>query len=176
MSQMRIKREKLDYISQNDRHFNNTNVTFEPYAETEVRYSNVKFENETSVPTIEELFANSKPERMLTPKLFQVLKRHRPTAPHMKKEFIVHSPADDTKMDKEQTLTQTYTEMDDLSELESPPTRKRRSSSSKRAGKNGGSPYTTVPLPPCKVCGGIATGYHFGVITCEACKVCTADH
>lgn len=31
--------------------------------------------------------------------------------------------------------------------------------------------YTTVPLPPCKVCGGVATGFHFGVITCEACKV-----
>lgn len=27
-----------------------------------------------------------------------------------------------------------------------------------------------VPLPPCKVCGGTSTGYHFGVITCEACK------
>ncbi|XP_060553152.1 nuclear receptor subfamily 1 group D member 2-like [Ruditapes philippinarum] len=30
--------------------------------------------------------------------------------------------------------------------------------------------YTTVVLPPCKVCGGESTGYHFGVITCEACK------
>ncbi|KAL4225107.1 Estrogen receptor [Mactra antiquata] len=31
-------------------------------------------------------------------------------------------------------------------------------------------PNSTVPLPPCKVCTGSATGYHFGVITCEACK------
>lgn len=30
--------------------------------------------------------------------------------------------------------------------------------------------YTTVVLPPCKVCGAESTGYHFGVITCEACK------
>ncbi|KAL3842002.1 hypothetical protein ACJMK2_020076 [Sinanodonta woodiana] len=30
--------------------------------------------------------------------------------------------------------------------------------------------YTTVPLPPCKVCSGTSTGFHFGVITCEACK------
>lgn len=37
--------------------------------------------------------------------------------------------------------------------------------------KERSSPYATVPLPPCKVCGGTATGYHFGVITCEACKV-----
>ena len=26
-------------------------------------------------------------------------------------------------------------------------------------------------LPPCRVCGGSASGFHFGVITCEACKV-----
>lgn len=30
--------------------------------------------------------------------------------------------------------------------------------------------YTTLVLPPCKICSGEATGYHFGVITCEACK------
>lgn len=29
----------------------------------------------------------------------------------------------------------------------------------------------TLLLPPCKVCGGKASGFHFGVITCEACKV-----
>lgn len=41
----------------------------------------------------------------------------------------------------------------------------------KRMGRGTGtSPYTTIPLPPCKICGGLATGYHFGVITCEACK------
>lgn len=74
-------------------------------------------------------------------------------------------------MGKEQLLSQSFAELDDMVDLESPPTRKRKNSS-KRAGKGGGnSPYTTVPLPPCKVCGGVATGYHFGVITCEACKV-----
>lgn len=26
-------------------------------------------------------------------------------------------------------------------------------------------------LPPCRVCGSSASGYHFGVISCEACKV-----
>lgn len=26
-------------------------------------------------------------------------------------------------------------------------------------------------LPPCRVCGSKASGYHFGAITCEACKV-----
>lgn len=26
-------------------------------------------------------------------------------------------------------------------------------------------------LPPCRICGAKATGYHFGAITCEACKV-----
>lgn len=32
--------------------------------------------------------------------------------------------------------------------------------------------YTYEPiLPPCKVCGAKASGYHFGAITCEACKV-----
>lgn len=27
-------------------------------------------------------------------------------------------------------------------------------------------------LPPCRVCGGKASGFHYGVNTCEACKVC----
>lgn len=78
-------------------------------------------------------------------------------------------------MGKEQILTQAYADLEDLPEVDSPPSRKRKSSGGKRTGKSGknasGTPYTTVPLPPCKVCGGVATGYHFGVITCEACKV-----
>jgi len=33
-------------------------------------------------------------------------------------------------------------------------------------------PYHYDPiLPPCRICGTKATGYHFGVITCEACKI-----
>ena len=28
-----------------------------------------------------------------------------------------------------------------------------------------------IQLPPCRVCGSTASGFHFGVITCEACKV-----
>lgn len=27
-------------------------------------------------------------------------------------------------------------------------------------------------LPPCRVCGGRASGFHYGANTCEACKVC----
>ena len=30
-----------------------------------------------------------------------------------------------------------------------------------------------VVFPPCRVCGGKASGFHFGVISCEACKVLT---
>ena len=41
----------------------------------------------------------------------------------------------------------------------------------KKAPRTGSAPYATVPLPPCKICGGNSTGYHFGAITCEACKV-----
>lgn len=59
---------------------------------------------------------------------------------------------------------------DVLGPLDNVPQRRKRSSDGKKV--NSGSPYTSVPLPPCKVCGGVATGYHFGVITCEACKVC----
>lgn len=43
----------------------------------------------------------------------------------------------------------------------------------KKSPRRGSAAYATVPLPPCKVCGGQSTGFHFGVITCEACKVCT---
>ncbi|WAR01328.1 RORB-like protein [Mya arenaria] len=53
-------------------------------------------------------------------------------------------------------------------EVEMTTTSKKRKRSTRGGGGN--SPYTTIPLPPCKVCGGTATGYHFGVITCEACK------
>ncbi|KAL4225167.1 Estrogen receptor [Mactra antiquata] len=49
-----------------------------------------------------------------------------------------------------------------------PPQKRRKTGERKRGGN--ASPYTSVPLPPCKVCNGVATGYHFGVITCEACK------
>ncbi len=31
--------------------------------------------------------------------------------------------------------------------------------------------YEPIRLRPCEVCGERATGYHFGVISCEACKV-----
>ncbi len=33
--------------------------------------------------------------------------------------------------------------------------------------------YEPIRLRPCEVCGERATGYHFGVISCEACKVKT---
>ncbi len=29
------------------------------------------------------------------------------------------------------------------------------------------------PLPPCRICGDKASGFHYGANTCEACKVCT---
>lgn len=33
------------------------------------------------------------------------------------------------------------------------------------------SPPTTPLLPPCRVCGEKASGFHYGANTCEACKV-----
>lgn len=35
-----------------------------------------------------------------------------------------------------------------------------------------GTPSSRRPLlPPCRICGGKASGYHYGVNSCEACKV-----
>ncbi len=34
--------------------------------------------------------------------------------------------------------------------------------------------YQPIRLKPCEVCFDKATGYHFGVISCEACKACYA--
>ena len=31
--------------------------------------------------------------------------------------------------------------------------------------------YAPIQHKPCQICGGKATGFHFGVISCEACKV-----
>ena len=48
------------------------------------------------------------------------------------------------------------------------------SSSSKGSGSEGpedGRKFTAHVLPPCRVCGAQATGFHYGVNTCEACKV-----
>ena len=39
--------------------------------------------------------------------------------------------------------------------------------------KNGGVPWSEHPLPPCRICGDRASGFHYGANTCEACKVCT---
>ena len=42
----------------------------------------------------------------------------------------------------------------------------------KATGKNGNEYRKTTPmLPPCRVCGEKASGLHYGVNTCEACKV-----
>ncbi|KAH3883467.1 hypothetical protein DPMN_007424 [Dreissena polymorpha] len=46
---------------------------------------------------------------------------------------------------------------------------KERTSRNRKAKSSAGA--ETLPLPPCKVCGGKSSGFHFGVITCEACKV-----
>lgn len=69
------------------------------------------------------------------------------------------------------------TEVTQIEIITAPTKRKRSTGVKKTQGSSGArrttasSQYTTVPLPPCKVCGGVATGFHFGVITCEACKV-----
>ncbi|XP_060595894.1 estrogen receptor-like [Ruditapes philippinarum] len=62
-------------------------------------------------------------------------------------------------------LTKDYTK--ENQNVDKSKTRKRRR---KTGPKTDSTPYATVPLPPCKVCGGNSTGYHFGAITCEACK------
>ncbi len=46
--------------------------------------------------------------------------------------------------------------------VETPRERRRRASPWK---------YEPIQLRPCEVCGERATGFHFGVISCEACKV-----
>ncbi len=33
--------------------------------------------------------------------------------------------------------------------------------------------HSSHPLPPCRICGDKASGFHYGANTCEACKVCT---
>ena len=75
-------------------------------------------------------------------------------------------PKLESKTDLNAKMTDVYSPMDNSSTI---PQRRKRSIDRKKVGN--GTPYTSVPLPPCKVCGGNATGYHFGVITCEACKV-----
>ena len=32
--------------------------------------------------------------------------------------------------------------------------------------------HSPVMLPPCRICNEKASGFHYGVNTCEACKVC----
>lgn len=158
MIKLQVKQETCDRYSYNELH----NV--KRFYHTETALTSVKTEpSEPMAPrTIEELFAA---ESFIIPKYFQIYKSRRHTSVRTT-ELITEN------MGKEQILTQPFADLEEYAELESPPSRKRRSQSGKRAGKgNGTSPYTTVPLPPCKVCGGVATGYHFGVITCEACKV-----
>ena len=45
--------------------------------------------------------------------------------------------------------------------------------SSSTGDKKKGSHVKPYALPPCKVCGAKGTGLHYGVNTCEACKVRT---
>ena len=39
------------------------------------------------------------------------------------------------------------------------------------SGPGGQSMSTDISSIPCKVCGAKSSGYHFGAITCEGCKV-----
>ncbi|GFN98744.1 nuclear receptor ror-gamma [Plakobranchus ocellatus] len=48
------------------------------------------------------------------------------------------------------------------------PLRSKKSAGEKRERK---APVYSSPLPPCKICGGKASGLHYGVNTCEACKL-----
>ena len=54
-----------------------------------------------------------------------------------------------------------------MKNLRTPITRKRKLGLKREPYK----PNAPVVLPPCRVCGGKASGFHFGVISCEPCKV-----
>ncbi len=45
------------------------------------------------------------------------------------------------------------------------------SSTSGRGGAVPGATWPEHPLPPCRICGDRASGFHYGANTCEACKV-----